>query len=194
VAGLAHTLVHEGYPGHHVFNLLLEDRLVRKRGFVELTVYPLWSPQSLIAEGTADAAWDTIFPGEEGRVFLRDTVAPLAGFTDREALESYLAASEAMEDLRGVRPLAARMLLDEGRPEDEVRSFLMRYGLQDREHADRAIAFIREYRAYVFTYAVGTELIEHAVGTGPDRAGRFFAILQRAATPGELAGRTPPPG
>ena len=193
LAGLAHTLVHEGYPGHHVFNLLLEDRLVRSRGFLELTVYPLWSPQSLIAEGTADTAWDTIFPGEEGHVFLRDTVAPLAGFTDRDALDAYLTASEAMEALKGARPLAARMLLDEGRPEEEVRSFLMRYGLQDREHAERAIAFIRDYRAYVFTYALGTELVERAVGTGPDRAARFFAILQMAATPGELAGRTSPP-
>ena len=194
LAGLARTLVHEGYPGHHVFNVLQEDRLVRKRGFVERTVYPLWSPESLIAEGTADAAWDTIFPGGEGRAFLRDIVAPLAGFTDKEALDAYLAASEAMDDLRGTRPLAARMLLDEGRPEEEVRAFLMRYGLQDREHADRALAFIREYRAYVFTYVTGTELVERVIGTGPDRAAHFFAILQKAATPGELADRTPPPG
>ena len=185
---------HEGYPGHHVYNALLEKALVRDRGWLEYSVYPLFSPESLIAEGTADAAWDTIFPGGEGRAFLRDIVAPLAGFTDKEALDAYLAASEAMDDLRGTRPLAARMLLDEGRPEDEVRSFLMRYGLQDREHADRAIAFIREYRAYVFTYVTGTELVERVIGTGPDRAAHFFAILQRAATPGELAGRTPPPG
>jgi hypothetical protein len=194
LAGLARTLVHEGYPGHHVFNVLQEDLLVRKRGFVERTVYPLWSPESLIAEGTADAAWDTIFPGEEGRAFLRDTVAPLAGFTDRQAVDAYLAASEAMENLQGTRPVAARMLLEEGRPEEEVRAFLMRYDLQDREHADRALAFIREYRAYVFTYVIGTDLVERAIGTGPDRAARFFAILQKTATPGELAGRTPPPG
>ncbi|HEX5043315.1 MAG TPA: hypothetical protein VFV75_10445 [Candidatus Polarisedimenticolaceae bacterium] len=194
LAGLAHTLVHEGYPGHHVFNVLQEDRLVRMRGFVERTVYPLWSPESLIAEGTADAAWDTIFPGEEGRAFVRDTLAPLAGFTDKEALDTYLAVSEAMEHLEGTRPLAARMLLEEGRPEEEVRAFLMRYALQDQEHAERALAFIREYRAYVFTYVIGKDLVERAVGTGPDRAARFFAILQKAATPGELAGRTAPPG
>jgi hypothetical protein len=193
LAGLPHTLVHEGYPGHHVFNLLLEDRLVRRRGFKELTVYPLWSPQSLIAEGTADAAWDTIFPGEEGRAFLRDRIAPLAGFTDAGKVETYLVASEAMEALKGVRPVAARMLLDEGKPEEEVRAFLMRYALLDRKHADRSMAFIREYRAYVFTYALGLQVVERAVGTGPDRAARFFTILQRAATPGELTGRTPPP-
>ena len=43
---------HEGYPGHHVYNALLEKHLVRDRGWVEFSVYPLFSPQSLIAEGT----------------------------------------------------------------------------------------------------------------------------------------------
>jgi len=44
---------HEGYPGHHVYNALLE-RLGRERGWVEFQVYPLFSPQSLIAEGSAN--------------------------------------------------------------------------------------------------------------------------------------------
>ncbi len=45
---------HEGYPGHHVYNALLEKNLVRDRGWVEFSVYPLFSPQSLVAEGTAN--------------------------------------------------------------------------------------------------------------------------------------------
>ena len=45
---------HEGYPGHHVYNALLEQHLVKQRGWVEFSVYPLFSPQSLIAEGTAN--------------------------------------------------------------------------------------------------------------------------------------------
>jgi len=45
---------HEGYPGHHVYNALLEKNLVRDREWVEFSVYALFSPQSLIAEGTAN--------------------------------------------------------------------------------------------------------------------------------------------
>ena len=45
---------HEGYPGHHVYNSLLEKNLVRDRGWVEFSVYPLFSPQSLVAEGAAE--------------------------------------------------------------------------------------------------------------------------------------------
>jgi hypothetical protein len=37
---------HEGYPGHHVYNTLLEKTLTRGRGWVEFSVYPLFSPQS----------------------------------------------------------------------------------------------------------------------------------------------------
>ncbi len=60
---------HEGYPGHHVYNLSLEEALVRGRGWQEYTVYPLFSPQSLIAEGTANFGIEVAFPGEERVAF-----------------------------------------------------------------------------------------------------------------------------
>ena len=56
---------HEGYPGHHVYNALLEKHLVRDRGWKEFTVYPLFSPQSLIAEGTANYGIEVAFPGAD---------------------------------------------------------------------------------------------------------------------------------
>ena len=33
---------HEGYPGHHVLNSLLEQRLERGKGWIEFSVYPLF--------------------------------------------------------------------------------------------------------------------------------------------------------
>ena len=67
---------HEGYPGHHVYNALLEKHLVRDRGWVEFTVYPLFSPQSLIAEGTANYGIEVAFPGDERVAFERDVLLP----------------------------------------------------------------------------------------------------------------------
>ena len=58
---------HEGYPGHHVYNALLEEHLVRGRGWIEFSVYALFSPQSLIAEGTANFGIDVAFPGPGAR-------------------------------------------------------------------------------------------------------------------------------
>ena len=40
---------HEGYPGHHVYNGLLEKNLVDARGWLEYSVYALFSPQSYTA-------------------------------------------------------------------------------------------------------------------------------------------------
>src|SRR6266581_4393378 len=76
---------HEGYPGHHVYNGLLEQHLVRDRGWIEFTVYPLFSPQSLIAEGTANYGIEVAFPGAERIAFERDVLFPLAGLDPAQA-------------------------------------------------------------------------------------------------------------
>src|SRR3546814_12820014 len=59
---------HEGYPGHHLLNMKVEEQLVKGRGWLEFSVYPLYSPQSLIAEGTANYGIDLAFRSEERRV------------------------------------------------------------------------------------------------------------------------------
>jgi hypothetical protein len=79
---------HEGYPGHHVYNALLEQHLVRDRRWVEFTIYPLFSPQSLIAEGTANYGIEVAFPGAERLAFERDVLFPVAGLDPSQA-EAY---------------------------------------------------------------------------------------------------------
>src|SRR6188768_2924856 len=64
---------HEGYPGHHVYNALLEQHLVKERGWLEFTVYPLFTPQSLIAEGTANFGIEVAFPGQERVSFEKES-------------------------------------------------------------------------------------------------------------------------
>ena len=63
---------HEGYPGHHVYNVLLEKNLMRDRGWVEYSVYPLFSPQSLIAEGTANYGIEVAFSPQDRLAFERE--------------------------------------------------------------------------------------------------------------------------
>ncbi len=80
---------HEGYPGHHVYNVLLEKHLMRDRGWVEYSVYPLFSPQSLIAEGTANYGIDVAFPPADRLAFEKDVLFPLAGLDGAQAKEYY---------------------------------------------------------------------------------------------------------
>ena len=102
---------HEGYPGHHVYNALLEEHLVRGRGWIEFTVYALFSPQSLIAEGTANFGIDVAFPGPERVAFERDHLFPLAGLDPARA-EDYYATLALTDRLAYAGNEAARQYLD----------------------------------------------------------------------------------
>lgn len=181
------TLAHEGYPGHHTHNALLEERLVRAKGWREFTVYPLYSPRSLVAEGTANAGLSVILGEAEQLAFLETTLAPLAGLDGRD-LETYQAVRNAMKPLRYVRGEAARLLFDGGKSDDEAARFIARYGLEDDDRARKSVEFIRGYRSYVFNYTVGEDLVRAYVGDGPGRTGRFFDLLQRPVTPSALRG------
>jgi hypothetical protein len=70
---------HESYPGHHVYNMLLEKNLYHDRGWVEISLYPLFSPQSLIAEGSANYGIEVAFPGDDKVKFAKNVLLPLAG-------------------------------------------------------------------------------------------------------------------
>jgi len=179
-------LAHEGYPGHHVYNTLLETQLVEGKHWVEYTIYPLHSPQSLIAEGTAEAALDVIMTDGEQRLFLKKVLAPLAGL-DVSELDAYLDLQKALGELSRARLHATRLQLDEGRPEAEVEAFLVKEGLMGPDRARKALEFSRVNRAYVYTYEVGKSLVEAWIGSGPDRQKRFVDLLSRPVTPSEIA-------
>ncbi len=56
---------HEGYPGHHVLSTLLEQKLMKGRGWMEFSINPLFGPNGVIAEGSANYGIDVVFPGGE---------------------------------------------------------------------------------------------------------------------------------
>jgi hypothetical protein len=178
-------MVHEGYPGHHVYNALLEEHLVKGKGWIEYTVYPLYSPQSLLAEGTANAGMDLLFTDDERRRALAEVIAPAAGLPAK-ALLDFDTIREAMRPLRYVNGEAARMALDDGVADAEVVAFMMRWGLVTEDRAKKSLDFARTYRSYVFNYSLGEDIVRSYVGTGPDATARFFDILSRPVVPSDL--------
>jgi len=153
-----HLACHEGYPGHHVYNALLEDRLVRKRGWIEYTVYPLYSPQSLIAEGSADYGVGLTFPGEERAEFLASRIFPLAEL-DASKARAYLQVGQLVEDLDHVVNYAARRYVDKEISREECQQLLVKYALSSPERAEQRVRFIEKNRSYVINYNVGEDLI-----------------------------------
>jgi hypothetical protein len=183
---------HEGYPGHHVYNALLERELVNERGWREFTVYPLYSPQSLIAEGSANYGIDLAFPGEDQLAFTRDVLAPLAGLPAAD-LPRYLALNEALQALSGARYTVAAQLLAGEIDDAEAQSRLQKYQLQSPERAAQSVKFIRTYRSYVINYGLGQDMVRayvEAAGPGEDaRWRRMEALLSEPTLPAELLAR-----
>jgi hypothetical protein len=149
---------HEGYPGHHVYNVLLEQKLVKEKGWVEFTVYPLFSPQSLIAEGTANYGIELIFPGSERLEFEKDVLYPLAGLDPKKA-SRYDRVQKLLGDLRYAENEAARGYLDGKITREEALVWMERYALESPERAAKTIDFWKTYRSYIINYNLGQDII-----------------------------------
>ena len=173
---------HEGYPGHHVYNALLEDRLVRKRNWIEFTVYPLYSPQSLIAEGTADLGVDLAFPPAERLAFQKEVLFPLAGL-DPATAALHQRVQSLMAKLGYAVDEGARRYLDGAITRDQAIEWLSKYALQSPQRAQQQIRFIEQNRAYVINYRLGKDLARQyldrlgATATHPDLEWREFEKL-----------------
>jgi hypothetical protein len=173
---------HEGYPGHHVYNTLLEKHLVRDRGWSEFTVYPLFSPQSLIAEGTANFGIEVAFPSEERTAFERETLYPLAGLDPGKAAR-YAEVQKLLQGLTYAGNEAARQYLNGGISRQDAEAWLVRYALMSPERAAQRVRFIDQYRSYVINYNLGQDLVRQYIekrgGTAdhPEQRWREFTKL-----------------
>jgi hypothetical protein len=183
---------HEGYPGHHVYNVLLEQHLVRERGWIEWSVYPLFSPQSLIAEGTANFGIAVAFPDAERLAFDRDVLFPLAGLDPAQAAR-YRQVQQLAGRLSCAGNDAARRYLDGTATAEQTVAWLERYVLMSRDRALQRVRFIERYRSYVINYTLGEDLVHafvEAQGGTVDQPARrwdvFTSLLRVPHLPSEL--------
>jgi hypothetical protein len=183
---------HEGYPGHHVYNALLEKNLVRDRGWVEFSVYPLFSPQSLIAEGTANYGIEVAFPGHERVDYERTAIFPAAGLDPARAAE-YYEVQALVDQLAYAGNEAARQYINGKMSADEAAAFIERYGLYAPERAKQRVRFIEQYRSYVINYNLGKDMVRKYIeshgGTAANPAKRwaeFERLLSSPRLPSDL--------
>ncbi len=175
---------HEGYPGHHVFNVLLEKNLVRDRGWMEFSVYPLFSPQSFIAEGTGNYGIVVAFPGEEHTAFARDVLFPLAGLDPTRAAE-YAHILSLTKQLNFAGNEAARRYLDGEISADAAAEWLNRFALMNPARAKQRVRFIDKYRSYVINYNLGEQIVERYVErqAAGDAQRRWEVFAELISTP-----------
>ncbi|HVR37877.1 MAG TPA: hypothetical protein VMU84_02200, partial [Thermoanaerobaculia bacterium] len=175
---------HEGYPGHHVYNALLEKNLVKDRGWVEMTVYPLFSPQSLIAEGSANYGIDIAFPSNERVEFEKTKLFPIAGL-DPPRAEKYYRVQELTAKTSYAGNEAARRYLNGEINADQAAEWLTKYALNAPARAKQRVRFIDQYRSYVINYNLGKDLVRQYVErhAGNDRAKQWKVFIELLSSP-----------
>jgi hypothetical protein len=183
---------HEGYPGHHVYNALLEKNLVRDRGWVEFSVYALFSPQSLIAEGTANFGREVVFTKPERLAFEKEVLWPAAGIDPSRVVEFY-EVQDLVKKLGYATNEAARRYLSGDINAAAAAAWLQKYALMDEKRAKQATKFIEKYRSYVINYNLGEDMvrsyIEKRGGTEnqPEKRWREFEeLLASPRLPGDI--------
>ncbi|MBA4307944.1 MAG: hypothetical protein C0429_14535 [Sphingopyxis sp.] len=180
---------HEGYPGHHVLNLLVEERLARAKGWNEYEVNPLYSPTSVLSEGSANYGIDLAFPGPERLAFERDVLYPLAGL-DPKTAEAFWTMQQMTEDLSGARLTIAKMYLDGEIDRSKAVQLTQKYLLLSPARAEQSVGFTDHYRSYVINYGWGKDLVRSYIERGnPNMATRWSRmekILSEPTQPADL--------
>ena len=175
---------HEGYPGHHVYNALLEKNLLRDRGWIEFSVYPLFSPQSLIAEGTANYGKVVVFTAVERLAFERDVLFPLAGL-DATRVGEYYRILDLTKQLAFAGNEAARRYLNGEITAAAAADWLNRFALMPPARAQQSVRFMDKYRSYVINYNLGEEIVRHYIEqkAGADPAARWRVFGELISSP-----------
>jgi hypothetical protein len=182
---------HEGYPGHHVLNLLVEDRLARAKGWKEYEVNPLYSPTSVLSEGSANYGIDLAFPGPERLAFERDVLYPLAGLDPRTA-KDYWEMQQKTEALSGARLTIAKMYLDGEIDRPKALELTQKYLLLSPARAEQSVGFTDHYRSYVINYGWGKDLVRGYIERGnPDPAIRWQRMEKLLSEPTQPADLLP---
>jgi hypothetical protein len=183
---------HEGYPGHHVYNALLEKNLVRDHGWVEFSVYPLFSPQSLIAEGTANFGREVVFTKPERMAFEKEVLWPAAGI-DPSRAEEFYAVQDLVKKLSYATNEAARQYVNGEIDANAAATWLQKYALMDEKRTQQMTKFMEKYRSYVINYNLGEDMVRNYIekrgGTEQQPTQRwreFEELLASPRLPGDI--------
>lgn len=175
---------HEGYPGHHVFNVLLEKNVYYDQGSQEISLYPLFSPQSLIAEGSANYGISIAFPGDSQEQYCKQILMPLANI-DTTGAHLYFEALKIGSALNYARNEVARGLINKSMNNKDALRWLTDYCLLTEKGATDYLRFIKKYGSYVINYNYGQDLVKNYIEktSGQDQEKRWKAFEKLLSNP-----------
>lgn len=177
----AELVAHELYPGHHTEHAWKETLLYAGRGQLEESVLPYGTPQSVIGEGIATLAVETVVDEHGGLV--ADVFGELGIAYDAEAARR---VRQAAKPLNHVLANAAILLHVDGVPTEEAKAYVRQWMLASEQRAQQYVDFVTDPwgRAYIRTYTDGNDLCRNWVAG--DMA-RFKRLLTEQLTPADMA-------
>jgi hypothetical protein len=177
VDGALALACHEGYPGHHVQNVVTEEQLVLNQRLREFTIQPLFSGQSLLSEALAVQAIDFAFPGDMRATFEREVLYPGAGLDPADAARG-VAVARAVDRLRLVVADIARSYLD-----GQLEFVRAGWALTDRALVPQPVPllkFLNQFRSYAVTYTYGPDWLDERDARNDDpRTALLSTLLSR---------------
>jgi hypothetical protein len=187
ITGLAETIAHEGYGGHHTELSIKDARLLQAQGHLEHSLAFINAPSCVVAEGIAVRALDVLLSDEEQIRWHADEIFPRAGYAQLNAAREH-AIDKAMRALAGVWDNAAFLLHDQHQSKAEVSAYFQRYGLRRANEADKAVEFLSSplSRSYVFNYSAGGKLLD-ALFAAQGKVDHWFTrLLTESVTPSQI--------
>lgn len=143
-----------------------------------MSVYPLFSPQSLIAEGSANYGIQMAFPGEQKLAFEKEKLYPLAGIDVKHA-ETFEKILTLKSQLEYARNEIARQYIEGDIDRDTAIKLQAKYALEGMEKAEQRIRFVEKYGAYVINYNWGKKLVKDYIESNANTAEERWALFEQ---------------
>lgn len=179
---------HEGYPGHHVQFVAMDDG----HPPVEDTVVILRSPEMALREGAANYGVELAFPPAQRLAFMRDVLFPMAGFDPRQA-----AAFEKVHRAVTGLSLSVMPILKDFYDGRLASGDAMAHLVLDAQIESPAalMDFTKDMGAYVAGYTAVRDMVGACVAAGgPDRWKALNAMMTRVDIGVLDSTRWPSPG
>jgi hypothetical protein len=163
---------HEGYPGHHAQNVLIDDELVKKRGWLEFALVPSFGDYLFVTEGAAEVGADLAFPSTKRVDLYRTILLPAAKLAPTGA-ERLVNVEDRIAALEPVIADVTRAYLENRISQAAAIDRLRDEALTAEPEA--LLAFVERRRARSLAYALGREGVRKRIGgAGIDGLRRIF--------------------
>ena len=163
---------HEGYPGHHVQHVVI-DQLLESRQWMELRLTPGFGRHLLLTEGAAEVAADLAFPPDRRAALYRDKLFPAADLNAAD-IEVLVRLEDLQRELLPVVTDVARAYLASAITQERAQERLTDEALV--ADALVMITFIERQRARALVHGEGRRVI-YSLMPSRDLAG-LRAVMQ----------------